>query len=434
MVGGIPKYHSHLDYYRPSRRAPAADMWSQINRGVQGALGGFMKHQQEKEYNNFQEGTGAFYSSINKDMSQEEIAKKAMEIKKTYKFNKDYASKFDLAVGRIVKQAPTQEQLDVYRTEQEGIAEKKETNRIEKEKTKLINNEISRIIGGANQHVYTTGISSSVKTNTKNRLDYSIGQLDELKKNKEILPEVIKKIDLGVKKEFLSGSNVNKMMTQEDRRRNEAIRLQAKIDKETEITNLKKEDVKNKYINKTEKNLTVVGSGLTRLKDKTLSVDSDNKKKLANASISKLYLLWDDAIKMEDVKTLNEIANSYNQIVKTMMEGGRLSQGKNRKFISEMDNRIWKDRIGEIIGYKSNENIKASILNPLSYISPETKVPNEITMANIGELKKQLGKNKMRELYRVFAPYINRSTEDNRLVSDIFIFNYITKYGEIDGF
>jgi len=101
MAGDIPRYSSHLDYYRPSRRAPAADMWSQINRGVQGALGGFMKYQQEKEYNNFQEGTGAFYSSINKDMSQEEIAKKAMEIKKTYKFNKDYASKFDLAIGRV---------------------------------------------------------------------------------------------------------------------------------------------------------------------------------------------------------------------------------------------------------------------------------------------------------------------------------------------
>lgn len=434
MAGGIPKYHSHLDYYRPSGRSPTADMWSQINRGVQGALGGFMKHQQEKEYNNLQEGMGAFYSSINKDMSQEDIAKRAMDIEKKYKFNKDSAAKFKLQVGRIARQAPTQEQLDVYRTEQQGIAEQKEANKIKREESKFINDAVSRITGGANEHVYNTGISSSVETNTNNRLNYSIEQLNELKKNEKISPEVIKKIDLGIKNKFLSGSNLRKIITQKEKQRDKAAKLRDKIKEETEKTTLKKGKAKEVYMGKTEKGLTNIGSGLTWLKDEALSVDSDNKKKLANTSISKLYLLWDDAVKMEDVKTLNEIANTYNQIVKTMMEGSKLGRGKNSKFIKDMGTRKLKDEIGKIIGFKSKESISVNMLEPTTYVNPEVEVPNEISMANIGELKKQLGKNKMRELYRVFAPYINRSTEDNRLVSDIFIFNYITKYGEVDGF
>lgn len=436
MAGGIPKYHSYLDYYRPPKKAPAADIWGEINRGAQGILGGYMKYQQEQESNNLQNAIADSYKSINNDTSQEEAMKIFTDISGKYKLNKQSKARYELAISRMVRYLPTQKQKEEYDLKQQGITEQKELSKNKRIESELSKNIVSQIKNGANQHLIETGISLDIKTNIDNRLSYAknfIEGLNEADLTKAGIPKenilaFKNKLSSVCSDSFAGESDIRTVIRQRDRNIKRSETERDKLKKQLEMEKEKKVKKTNIYAGKTQKEFTNVGKDMVILQ--SFPPESDNAKKTSRNAITDLYLLAYNAKDMNDIKTLGNVANTYNQIVKQMTEGNNYVMRENKELIKNLRTRNWKEDIGNIIGYKPNENLKGNMLDPTFIVDPELKVPNDITLGNIEALKKGLGKAKMKQIYRAFAPYINRTTETNRLFTDIFIFNYITQYGE----
>jgi len=436
-MADIPRYHSYLDYYKPPSKAPGADVWGEINRGVQDALSGYMRYKEEKDYNDLQEATGKFYNLIDENMSREDIAKIGLETKKPFKFNKKNNAQFDIVVGRIVRRAPTQKMIEEDTLRQKGLAQEKGERKAKSNWNSLLGSLSSEIISGANLNLIDTGISTNAKTNIGSRLDFGSNSVknvsDEYLKEHGIPEERIQEFKAGLTSKLASSfageSDIRRVVTQETKIRNKSDSLRLKLIAEAKKRTAAETRQKKVYVNSMQEGLTKVGRDISALQDTTTEIDSDKAKKLARTSVSNLYLLFDKAKKQKDPKVMNEIAKSFNKITKMMMEGGKL---KNQKFINEIQNRTWKDRIGAIIGTTSKESVKVDILDPTSYVYPETKLPNEIKATDILKIIKGLGKNRMKELRKGF-PFLNMGTESNRLLSYILMFNYIVKYGEPDG-
>jgi len=443
-MADIPRYHSYLDYYRPPRRAPGADVWGEINRGVQGALSSYMKYQQEKDYNDFQGLKAAALEGFSRDKSQEEFAKYVMGLKDKFKISKNLMGRFDVFAGGLAKQLMPQKQLNASVLRQQEIAKGKAANKREKIIKSFVNNASATIESGTNQYLFDNGISLNPRVNIDNKLKYSGEQVKKLSENKDIfvkagilekdIPEVVKRIGIKLKGSFSGESDLNRIEAYLVKKNNKAISLQKKIEKENKLNIAKKEKALDIYRGKMEKGLTSVGSDEVILQDVDTKIDDYKVKKVAMSATAKLYPLAQEALKMKDVKTLPNIMMAHSRIVKKMKEGSNLSRGRNKKFIADIKTRNLRKAIGEIIGFKSAKTLEGNLLDPTFVVDPELRVPNEITRANIAEIKKGLGKTVMNGLYKTFAPYINRSTELNKMLTDMFIFNYITEYGRPDGF
>lgn len=444
MAGGIPRYHSHLDYHRPSGRSPTADMWGQINRGVQGALSGFMKHQQEKEDNTLQEGTGAFYSSINDSMSQEDIAKKALEIEKVYKFNKNSIAKFRLQVGRIVKQAPTQEQLDIHTAEQEGITKQKELNKRTKINRNFIKNVLTDMKDAGRKALFQLdGSLLNEENNMKVKREIAKKKFDEFKNNPDILikagvtendiPTVLADIEKEFEGSLVDKGTITRMQRAEEQRRKKIVskadKLTDDLIKKAEQLTAKGEAKANIYAKKKVNFFTGLNKTLIALQSPGVAMEGVTETKVIRSTLANLLTFAKEAIEIKDKKSLFDVGESFNKIVKLAMEGGAISSEVNAGFIEDLKKGKLQEKIGKIVGYRSKESVEVTILDPI----PKTKKLNDITPANIENVKKYLGRNTMRELYRIFRPYINTTTEENKKLSEIFIFNYITEYGEPNG-
>jgi len=410
-MADIPRYHSYLDYYRPPSRAPGADVWGAINRGVQGALSGYMKYQQEKEYNNFQGFQAEVLKGFDRTKSQEEFAKYATDLESKFKLSKDYKNKGGMFVGQLMKQLMPQKQLDAYISQQEGIAKQKKTDR----RTKLMKNMTSELskrsiadaaryssenIGRGRKFGNITDFVHAMPDVSNEVANNVLNSPDVLKKfeSMNLTPEEYKGIQRVVSDNVIKdfGRTYSKLFAEINRENQREKVLAKKIERE----NTTYTGIKNKYY------ANIAGEGII-LKDLckpgyVYYADRDKLKAKITKKVARIvgstYLMLSNA-RREDVE---DIYGIHFDAIKPYLNK-EMKKDENKEIVNKLMSGELKKKIAELPNQESHKS-------------------------NVASIKKALGKDWNR-LVNFLSEVTNRNGSLNKAFSDDFAIFIVESLG-----
>ena len=410
MAGGIPKYHSYLDYYRPPKKAPAADVWGEINRGVQGMLGGYMKYQQEKDYNNFQDTLAKTYNSVRRDMSQEDFLDKASKIRDSAKLNNDYRSQFDLRISGIVRQLKPQELIDRERVEGEQQFQQKQIAKRGKDIKGIVSELSGKGIANAerfsSQNIGLNRKFNNVKDFVRAMPDVSA----EVASNTLSEPSVLKRFEAmkltPEEHTHIEGLVADKVMTHYGNMYNKIFAEMGKEKRAQEVFVAKKDKEEATYFKRKNAYYNQVGYDSDVLKGLCETYGYKKRQKIPEqlARITRTTFLFLPNAKPEDIK---DIYNTHLNSVAPYLSK-EIEKDENREIYSKLKSGELKSIVAKLPDYGNNK-------------------------MNVAAIKKALGKDWNR-LSNFLANVVNNNGKVNKLFSDnfkIFVIDRLSGQNEL---